>query len=174
MSRTRKAQGRDDFVHLLRQVHRTETREVTEKVAMMEVQKAHQNLLVQTSRKEGAKGESHVIIGMFANVQNSKFQVDAKIKTGVHTNTHKNLLMQRNIQHTIAIHIPSNDERRVQIRKIQSDDKTHTEWDFIMSRTSTVSKEYLGRTLGVIQTGSPKSAKPKTLRHSRKDLSNGL
>ena len=45
-TRTRKAKGRDDFVHLLRQVHRTEIRKVTEKVAMTaEVLKAHQHLL---------------------------------------------------------------------------------------------------------------------------------
>ena len=38
MTRTRKAKGRDDLVHLLRQVRRAETRHVTEKVAMTEVQ----------------------------------------------------------------------------------------------------------------------------------------
>ena len=43
MTRTRKAKGRDNFVHLLRQVHRIKTRKVTEKVAMTEVQKAHQH-----------------------------------------------------------------------------------------------------------------------------------
>ena len=74
MSRIGKGKGRDDFVHFLRQVHRTETREVTEKVAMTEVQKGTPELsdtcpsekakgfLVQPSRKEVAKGESHVII----------------------------------------------------------------------------------------------------------------
>ena len=50
---------------------------------MTEAQKAHQNLLVnvrhgkqtdylvQSSRKEVAKGEMHVIIGMFHNLQES-------------------------------------------------------------------------------------------------------
>ena len=37
MTRTRK--GRDDFVHLLRQVHRTENRKVMEQVVMTEMQK---------------------------------------------------------------------------------------------------------------------------------------
>ena len=69
MNRTRKAKGWDDLVHFLRQVHRSETRKATEKVAMTEVQKAHRNSLiqvrqkkqtgnlVQTSRKEVAKGD---------------------------------------------------------------------------------------------------------------------
>ena len=34
MTQTRKAKRRDDLVHLLRQVHRTEIRKVTEEVAM--------------------------------------------------------------------------------------------------------------------------------------------
>ena len=56
---------------------------------MTEVLKAHQNLLgkvrqgkrtdfvVQTLRKEVAKGEIHVGFGVFSNVQNSMLQVDA-------------------------------------------------------------------------------------------------
>ena len=42
MTRTMRTNGRDDFVHLLRQVHRTESRRVTGKVTMLEVLKAHQ------------------------------------------------------------------------------------------------------------------------------------
>ena len=52
MNATRKAKGRDDLVHLLRQVHRTEIQKVTEKVVMREAQKAHQNLLVTKSVRE--------------------------------------------------------------------------------------------------------------------------
>ena len=52
MNRTGNAKGRDDLVHLLRQVHRTETRKVTEKVAVTEVQKAHRNLLIQVRQKK--------------------------------------------------------------------------------------------------------------------------
>ena len=47
MNQTRKEKGRDDLVHLLRQVHRTEIRKVMERAVMTEVQKAHQNLLVK-------------------------------------------------------------------------------------------------------------------------------
>ena len=88
---------------------------------MTEVLKAHQNLPVRllctTSRKEGAQREIQVTIDMFPNLQNSELQVDAE--TSVHTNTRQNLL--------IAIHIPPNDERQMQIQKNQSDDKTKTE-----------------------------------------------
>ena len=45
--KNKKAKGRDHFVHLLRRVHRTEVRKVTEKVVMTEVLKRHQNLLVK-------------------------------------------------------------------------------------------------------------------------------
>ena len=45
MTRTRK--GRDDFVHLLRQVHRTENRKVMEKVVMTEMQKGTPKSLVK-------------------------------------------------------------------------------------------------------------------------------
>ena len=48
MTRTRKAKGRDDFVHLLQRVHRTETRKVAEKVAMTEALKEHQHLVVKS------------------------------------------------------------------------------------------------------------------------------
>ena len=43
------------------------------------------------------KGEIHVIIGMFANVQSSMRQVDADSETNVHSNTQQNLLMRRKI-----------------------------------------------------------------------------
>ena len=49
VNRTRKPKGRNNFVHLLRQVHHTENRKVAEQVVMTEVLKAHQNLLVKVS-----------------------------------------------------------------------------------------------------------------------------
>ena len=43
---------------------------------------------------------------------------------------------------SIAIHIPSNDERQMQLRKIQSDSKTQfSDGDLIITRTSMFSKE---------------------------------
>ena len=76
MTPTRKAKGRDDLVHLLRQVHHTDIRNVTERVAMTEVPNAHQNALVevrqekrtdyfvQATRKDVANGDIHVMIGI--------------------------------------------------------------------------------------------------------------
>ena len=55
--------------------------------------------LAQTSRKEVAKGEINVIIGMFPNVQYSKLQVNADSETGIHINTQQNVLMKRKILH---------------------------------------------------------------------------
>ena len=101
MTRTRKAKGRDDLVHFLRQV------------AVTQVLKAHQNLLVkvrqgkrtdylvQASRKEVAKREIHVIIGMWPSVHNSELRVNADSETSVHTNTQQHMLMQRKIQHQL-------------------------------------------------------------------------
>ena len=134
MTRTRKAQGRDDLIH--RQVHRTETRKVTEKVAVTEVLKAQQNFLVQvrqvkqtghlaqTSRKEVTKGETHVKIGMFPNSQNSKGPGGCKCKDRCAYKHTGKLADETKHSASIPIHIPSNDERQVQIRKIQSDNKT--------------------------------------------------
>ena len=47
MTRTRKAMGSDDLVHVLRQAHRTEVRKVTEKVVMTDALVTHHNLLVK-------------------------------------------------------------------------------------------------------------------------------
>ena len=113
MTHTRKAKGRDDFVHFLRQVHRTETRKVTEKVAMTEAQTALKNLLVKvrqgkrtdyhvsTSRKKVARREVRVIIGKFPNDQESNLQADADSETSVHTNTELNRRMEREFQHLL-------------------------------------------------------------------------
>ena len=121
MNQTRQAKERDALIHLLRQAHRTEIRQVTEKVAMTEVQKTLQNLLVQdlrdkrtdyfvqTSRMEVVHEVMFVIIGMFPNVQNSKLQVDADSETCVHTETQQNLRVKKTA--SIAIHIPLNNER---------------------------------------------------------------
>ena len=58
MNQTRKAMERDDLVHLLRQVHRTETRKVTEKVAMTEMLGAHQNFLVKVRQQKANRQPS--------------------------------------------------------------------------------------------------------------------
>ena len=79
MTRTQEGhrEGTTSF-HLLRQVHHTEIRKVTEKVVMTVF--THRNLLVkvrqgkrtdyfvQISRKEVAKWKIHVIFDMFPNV----------------------------------------------------------------------------------------------------------
>ena len=52
MTRTRKARGKEDLVHLLRHVHRTETRKVTEKVAMTQVLKTDPKLVVKVSQEK--------------------------------------------------------------------------------------------------------------------------
>ena len=59
------------------------------------------NHLVQTSRKEIARGDFHAIIGMCPSVQNFQFQVDADSETSLHANTQLNLLMKRTIQHLL-------------------------------------------------------------------------
>ena len=83
MTRRREVKGRDDFVHFLRQVHRTEFRKVTEKVAMTEVVKG-----TPTFTGDSQAGKANrllcVIIGMFPNVK--QFQVRANSETSVHTN----------------------------------------------------------------------------------------
>ena len=160
MNRKRKAKGRDDFVHFLLQVHRTEIRRVTDKVAMTEVQKAHQNFLVevgqglhsdcfvQTSRKEVAKGEIHVILGMLPNVQNSKLQVDADSETSVHTNTTQHA-DEKTISHRLrfTFHRMMNDRSNY-----GNFSGPNCESDFVISRTCIFSKkENLGPTIGVIQ-----------------------
>ena len=52
MTPKRKAKRRDDLVHLLRQVHRTEIGKVMEKVVVTEVQQAHQNSLVKVRQEK--------------------------------------------------------------------------------------------------------------------------
>ena len=71
----------------------SKTRRVTENVAMTEV--------LKTATFARKRGEVHVIVGMFPHVQNSKRQVDAHSETSVHTNTQRNLLMKREIQHRL-------------------------------------------------------------------------
>ena len=52
MNQTRKAKNRDDFVHLLRQVHLTEVRKAVEKEGTTEAQQAHQNSLVKVRQEK--------------------------------------------------------------------------------------------------------------------------
>ena len=82
MTRTRKARGKEDLVHLLRHVHRTETRKVTEKVAMTQVLKTDRKLLVKVSQEkrtdclvQTSKGSCkhwYSFLAMFPNVQEFK------------------------------------------------------------------------------------------------------
>ena len=91
MTRTREAKGRDVFSRLLRQVHRTENRTVTEEVAMAEVQKAQKILEKSPSGKANrlpctnlqerkiAKGDIHVTTWRCSRkIQNSMLLVDAR------------------------------------------------------------------------------------------------
>ena len=79
--------------------------------------------LAQTSRKEVVKGKIHVFMGMLPNVQNSKRWMDANSETSVYTNTLQKSLNEKANWASITINIQSNDERQMQLRKIQSDDK---------------------------------------------------
>ena len=180
-------QERDDLVHFLRQVHRTENRKVTEKVAMTEVQNAHQHLLVkvrngkgtdylvQTSTKEVAKGEIHVIIGMFPNVQNSKFQVDADSETSVHASTQQIFVVGKKHQHRLlfTFHGMMNDRCNEEGR-ISRTTKPNTECDFIISRTNV----FLQGKFWDLHLASSKLdlkiSEIQTLQHSRKELLDGL
>ena len=107
-TKTRKAKGRDDFVHVLRQVHRTQIRKVMEEVVMTEVQKAHQNLLVKvrqgkrtgyfvcTSRGEVVRREIRAIFGMLPNVHDSKpSRMLVRKQVCIQTHTPLNLLTKR-------------------------------------------------------------------------------
>ena len=51
-------------------------------------------LAKKTSRKDVARREIHVIIGVFPKLQNSNLQAYASSETRVHTNTQRNLLMK--------------------------------------------------------------------------------
>ena len=102
-------------------------------------------LLCTNSTKKVAKGDIHVVIGMFANVQNSKLQVDADSETSVHTNSLQNLLWKRTIQHRsrFTFHRMMND--RCNYRKVS--------W----MTGDPITRE---PTLGVAQTGSQNQRKP--------------
>ena len=120
-----KKSKREDLVHLLRHVYRTETRKVTEKVAMTQVLKTDRKIvvkvrqekrtycLVQTSRKEVAKIDIH-FLACSRMCKNSKLQVDANSETSVPSNTQQNMLTIRQLSAPSAIHIPSKDARQAQ------------------------------------------------------------
>ena len=145
MTRIRKARGRNDLVHFLRQV----IRKVTEKVAMTEVLKTQQSWLVkvcqwkrtdyfgQIWRQEVAKWVIHVVVGMFPKVQNSKLQVDANSAASVHTNTQQNLLMNCEIPHRLLFTFHRMMTDRCNYGKFSRMTRPYIEWDFSISRTST-------------------------------------
>ena len=97
---------------------------------------------------------------------------DPSSKTSVHTHMQQNLLMKRNKSATIAVLSTTNDERQMQLKKVQSDDKTQfrVKLDHLANRY-VLKKDKLGPTLGVRQ--SPKIREIQTLQHSRKDPSIG-
>ena len=90
-----------------------------------------------------------VILGMFPNTQNSYLQVAAK--SGGYKHTAKSADEKGNPA-SMAIHLQSNDERQLQLRKIQSDDKTQ-----FRVRLHHLEHKYV---LGVIQTGSHNQRNP--------------
>ena len=119
--------------------------------------------LIQTSKQEVAKGEIHVMIGMFLNVQNSSLQVDADSETCVHTNTQPHLMMKRSIQHLLqfTFHRMMND-------RCQSNDKTK----FRVRLRHLANKYVLRRKIGIFTWSHPdrisKSAKSRPSNIRRK------
>ena len=92
----------------------------------------------------------------------------------MHTNTQVNLLMTRETA-SIAIHIPANDERQMQILKIQSDDKTQyrVRLDHLANRY-VLKKESMRPSHMESSRQDPKISEVQTLQHSKNELSNGL
>ena len=91
---------------------------------LVKVRQGKANYFVQTSRKEVVKGENHVIVGLFPNGQKIKDPGGCRFgEKCAYKHTATPAEARRNSA-SIAIHIPSNDERQMQLRKVQSDDKT--------------------------------------------------
>ena len=97
---------------------------------------------------------------MFPNVQNSNLQQDA----GSERHFDKAISPDdKKYAAIVAIHIPANDERQMQLQKVQSDVKTQYRVRVDHLRTANryvLTREKLGPTLGVIQTGSHNQRKP--------------
>ena len=138
MNQTRKAKERDDLVHLLRQVRRTENRRVMEMVVMTEVYKTHQNLLVQVRQEKQtdylestSKKKKVVWRGHSCNYWHvpewAKLKSTARCRFGdtcVYKHTAGSAEEKKNQQPLQIIHILANDEHQMQLQKAQSDDKT--------------------------------------------------
>ena len=112
-----------------------------------------------------------VILGMIPNTQNSYLQVAAN--SGGHKHTAKSADEKGNPA-SMAIHLQLNDERQLQLRKIQSDDKTqfrvrlhHLEYKYVLKRENWDLRLVSSRQ-------DLKISEIQTLQHSKKDLSNGL
>ena len=122
---------------------------------MTEVLQAHQILLVnvcqekrtdhlvQISRKEVVKGQIHVIIGMFPDVKNFVAPVDAHSETSVHTHTAKSADEKTNSASS-AIHIHRMMDDRCKYETFRRMKRPNTEWDSIISGTSTFPKGKTG------------------------------
>ena len=140
---------------------------------MTEVQKAHQTLLeqvrqtkridylVQAGRKEVAKGEIHVHFGMFPEGATFKSPGGCKFRDKcAYKHTAKPGDEKENPA-SIAIHIPSNDERRMELWKTQSDDKTQYRVRLRhLADKNVLERDKLGPTLGVIQIGFQNQRNP--------------
>ena len=98
---------------------------------------------------------------MFPNEQTSNPQVDVNSETSsVHTHTAKTADEKRNSV-SFASHTPSNDERLMQLRQIQSDDKTQFRVRLHhLANRYVLKRETLGPTLGLSQTGSQNQGSP--------------
>ena len=147
---------------------------------MTEALKEHPKLLVKVSegkqtdcleKTSVARMEILVIIGMFPNTQNSYLQVAAN--SGGYKHTAKSADEKGNPA-SMAIHLQLNDERQLQLRKIQSDDKNqfrvrlhHLEYKYVLKRENWDLRLVSSRQ-------DLKISEIRTLQHSKKDLSNGL
>ena len=115
-------------------------------------------------RMNGVQDSHHeisVIIGMFPNAETWKRQGGCRFGDKCAFRYTAQLAYERNKSSSIAIDIPSNDERQIQPRKNQSDDKTqyrvrrhHSSNMYVLKRDN------LGPTFGVIQTGSQNQRTP--------------
>ena len=122
---------------------------MTEMVVMTEVVKGTQKLtgksptwkanrlhLIQTSRREVAREELHVIIGMSPNVKIQTLQQDASLAAKVLTSTSRNLLMRRKLQQVLHSTSQQMMTDRCNYGKVSRSTAPNIERDFIISRTS--------------------------------------
>ena len=101
MSGTRNAKERDDLIHLLRQVHRTENRKVTEEGVMTEVQKPHRVLATLVVVGEPSTCQDSHLTGKRGASQESPLRVAPRVPSGSRWGPrvlHKALMRSTNIR----------------------------------------------------------------------------